>query len=157
MKNNFYLLTVLMLSILVALVVSGCAGGGKSGSLKSFLAKNVPSASFLPVAEDLAEALAVSYPPGRTSIYLKQSEEGDKLGPALETSLRKRGFTLAAETGPKILTAAYVLDRLDDGLWYSKLTVSSGLIIARIYRENGQNLEPDAATKTNFGEGAYGR
>ena len=138
------------LALLAAFIMGGCASGAnRLGGLESFMGAGFPEASMATVADHLAESLAEFYPPGHTSLYLKQTgHQGDTLGSVLESALRARGFTVTAEPTAKALTVAYVLDRLDSETWYTRLTVSSGLTLARTYRQVGQSLEPVATTKT---------
>ena len=127
MKPLLQKINVLTGLILVAslMLVSGCAlNSGRPGQFNSFLAGGCPAASISLVADQLAGSLAESYPPGHTSIYLKQTGVPlDNLGPAFEQALRSRGFTLVSEPSAKALTVTYVLDRLDDSTWYTRLTV----------------------------------
>ena len=156
-----YHLRLMMLCLALAVligVVSGCAANaGRAGGLNSFLAGGCPAAAVSQVADDLAASLAEVYPPGHTSLYLKQiGGHNDTLGPAFDQALRSRGFVMATEPGSRALTVAYVLDRVDEATWYSRLSLSSGLIIARTYRQNGEALEMMAATRTEPAGGAHG-
>jgi hypothetical protein len=138
------------LIIMLGLVSALAACGPKPRLSPSFWAEGAPAGAAALVAGDLAGSLAAAYPPGRTTIHLNQTDlEQDELGPALETALRARGFSLAPVDGGGILTVSYVLDRLaDENAWYVKLTVSDGLTLARVYQPEGDNLTPKAATRT---------
>lgn len=149
---------VLICLIMVVAFITGCAGGyGRAGKLNSFLAGGCPASAVSMVADDLASRLAESYPPGHTRIHLKQTgSHSDALGTAFEQALRSRGFAISAESGPKVLTVAYVMDRIDEATWYSRLSVSTGLIISRTYVQKGETLEMMAATKTGQPGGENG-
>jgi hypothetical protein len=102
------------------------------------------------VAEHLAETLAAAYPPGHTALFIEGSgSKHDELGPAIESSLRARGFTIMPDNGAPALTLAYVLDRLDDEIWYSRITLSDGLLLTRTWHLMGGSLEMEAATSRN--------
>ena len=132
---------------LLAVVLTAC--GPRASRSKSFLAEARPAGAAAAVAEDLAQSLATAYPPGYTVLFLSQiGLPQDELGPALETALRLRGFALAPDAGGEALTVAYVLDQVDEATWYSKLSISDGLIIARAYQAAQDYLEPAAATRT---------
>lgn len=157
MKNLRPMIVCLVL-VLLAGSVNGCAANaGRAGHLNSFLAGGCPPAAVAQVADDLAASLAEIYPPGHTSLYLKQTGgRHDTLGPAFDQALRSRGFVLAAAPSAKSLTVAYILDRVDETTWYSRLSLSSGLTIARTYQQNGETLEMMAATRTEAAGGAHG-
>ena len=146
--------------ILMALVLSsvvGCASRAhRLGS--SFWPEEFPAAAVPTVADHLADLMVANYPPGYTVLFLALSDNPkDELGPALETALRSRGFTLAPEKGGAALSIHYVLDRLDDETWYSRLTVSDGLSLTRTWRWAGDSLLMEAATKTGRTEKVDGQ
>ena len=129
------------------MALAGC--GPKLRLSESFLTEERPAGSAYIVAEDLALTLAAVYPPGHTSIFLSQTgSPHDELGPALETALRVRGFTLAPEAGGSTLTVAYVLDRFNDNTWFVKLAVSDGFTETRVYQTGEGGLEAQAAART---------
>jgi len=139
------------LCVLLLIALAGC--GPRLNLSESFLAEDRPAGSAAVVAEDLARTLAAVYPPGHTTLFLSQTgAPHDELGPALETALRVRGFTLApaAESAASCaaLTVTYVLDRLNENIWFAKLTVSDGLIETRVYQSGDGGLEPQAAART---------
>lgn len=144
----------LFLAMLTAVMILslGMAGGCSSRSGRfldgnSYLGEEYPVNSINTVAEHLAETLAASYPPGYTTLFLQRSDgQQDELGLAIESALRSRGFTLMPEKDDQALILVYVLDRLDEETWYSRLTVSDGLVLTRTWRLAGDNLEMEAAT-----------
>ena len=143
MSNSFRLCGLFSL----ILIVAGC--GPRFRLSESFLTEDCPAGSAAVVAEDLAQTLALDYPPGHTTIFLSQTgAPNDELGPALETALRAQGFTLVPETGDSALTVAYVLDRFKENFWFAKLTVSDGLIESRVYHLGDGGLEAQAITRT---------
>lgn len=150
---------ILVVALIMGLAVfSGCAASsGKTGRLNSFLGGGYPPSAVSLVADDLADALAGVFPPGHTSFHLKHTgTQSDPLGSALEQALRSRGFSINAESGSKALTVAYVLDRVDEETWYSRLSVSSGLTITRTYSQSGDTLVMMATTKTDHSGGGSG-
>jgi hypothetical protein len=144
------LFMVILTAVMLVSLGMACGCSFRSGRFlagNSYLGEEYPANSINTVAEHLAETLAASYPPGYTALFLKQSGgREDVLGPALESALRSRGFTLLPEPGEQTLTLVYVLDRLDEVFWYSKLTVSDGLALTRTWRAAGDDLEMEAAT-----------
>ena len=137
----------LLVTVLLFIALAGC--GSRLRLSESFLTTDRPAGSAAVVAEDLAITLAAVYPPGHTALFLSQTGVSqDELGPALEAALRVRGFTLAPRAGGSALTVTYVLDRLNDDLWFAKLAVSDGLIESRVYQSSEGGLEPQAATRT---------
>lgn len=150
------LILALSLVVLLMALASGCAGSKRLKS--SFWPENFPSEAVAGVAEHLADLMVANYPPGYTTFHLTQTGEAkDELGPALETALRSRGFTLAPEKGGQTLTVSYVLDRVDDAAWYSRITVSDGLSITRTWSWTGDALVMEAATKTGRVESTDGQ
>lgn len=132
---------------LLVAILTAC--GPKLNLSKSFLAEERPIGAATAVAEDLAQSLAAVYPPGHTTLFLSQTGlPQDELGPALETALRALGFALAPEAGGEAQTVTYVLDQVDDSTWYSKLSVSDGLTIARTYQAAQDQWAAAAATRT---------
>ena len=143
MRNTFRLCALFFL----ILIAAGC--GPRLRLSESFLTDDRPAGSAAVVAEDLAQTLAIDYPPGHTTIFLNQTgAQNDELGPALETALRTHGFVLAPEAGSPALTVAYVLDRFNESLWFAKMTVSDGLIESRVYHLGDGGLEAQALTRT---------
>jgi hypothetical protein len=151
------ILALLTAALLMALA-GGCAG---SKRLKdSFWPENFPAEAVAAVSEHLADLMAANYPPGYTNFYLAQTgDTKDELGPALETALRSRGFTLAPEKGGQALTVSYILDRVDDVTWYSRLSVSDGLSLTRTWSWSwaGDSLVMEAATRTGRLENTDGQ
>ena len=137
------ILCVAMLGVLV-----GCASrSGRFGADNSYLAEEYPAQALTTVAEHLADTISSIYPPGHTTFFLHQSNSPqDELGPAIETALRARGFTLVPEKDEQTLTLVYVLDRVDEEAWYSRLTISDGLVLTRTWCLVGDDLEMEAAT-----------
>ncbi len=82
------------------------------------------------------------HPPGRTTLHLKLADTRDGLGEKLDAALRSRGFILTADASTEAPAVAYVLDRLDDGHCYVRLTVAGGPTLTRAYQVKDNNLEP---------------
>ena len=136
------------LLLLVSLVmVGGCAS--RSHRLgASYCSEEFPAEAVSVVAEHLADIMVANYPPGYTSFFLAQTDNPkDELASVLEAALRSRGFALAAEKNGQVLTINYVLDRADDEVWYSRLSVSDGLSLTRTWRWTGDSLVMEAATR----------
>jgi hypothetical protein len=133
----------LMLMLALALTLGGCAHG-KGGFLTSYVAAGFSEEQENLIANDLAEVLAGRFPPGRTSFHLNIADSKDALGQKLDNALRSRGFTLAAEASDKAPAVAYVLDQLDEGHCYARLTVDGVLTLARGYKINSDSLEIQA-------------
>lgn len=144
MKRTF---TVILCLAMLA-VMAGCASrSGRFGADNSYLAEEYPAQALTTVAEHLADTISSIYPPGHTTFFLSQSlNPNDELGPAIETALRARGFTLVPEKDEQTLALVYVLDRVDEETWYSRLTISDGLALTRTWRLVGDGLEMEAAT-----------
>jgi hypothetical protein len=149
MKRIFFLLCIGLL------MAGGCASH-RSGV--SYWPEDFPSDAVAVVAEHLADMMTVNYPPGYTALHLAQTgDDRDELGPALETALRSRGFTLAPEEGGQALTVSYLLDRVDEATWYSRLAVSDGVRITRTWSWTENGLLMEAATKTGRVENTDGQ
>lgn len=138
--------TVILCLAMLA-VMTGCAfRSGRIGAGNSYLAEGYPAQALNTVAEHLADTLSSIYPPGHTTFHLQQSQNLNELSPAIETALRSRGFTLMPDKDDQALTLVYVLDRVDEETWYSRLTISDGLVLTRTWRLTGDELEMEAAT-----------
>ena len=158
-KSVFNLgLWAMMLALFLSPVISaGCASRSLK-PLNSFVADDYPATAVTTLADQTTLTLAAKYPPGHTIIYLNQSDNPkDELGVALEQALRAKGFSVVPENNENALTVAYVLDRIDEELWYLRLTVSDGLSIARTYRITENTVEMGAATMTGLVERANGQ
>jgi hypothetical protein len=144
-----------LLLCLGLLMVGGCASH-RSGA--SYWPEDFPTGAVTVVAEHLADMLAATYPPGYTALHLAQTgDDQDELGPALETALRSRGFTLAPEEGGQALPVSYLLDRVDEATWYSRLAVSDDVRITRTWSWTESGLVMEAATKTGRVENTDGQ
>lgn len=147
MKNARF--TALMVMVLSFCLFTGCAARSFKPS-NSFQAEGCPPAGIEVVANHLAGELAGLYPPGHTTLYLHQSADPkDTLGLAFDQALRSRGFIMAAEPRGQALTLAYVLDRIDQETWYTKLTISNGLTLTRTYQAQGDTLLIEGGARTN--------
>jgi hypothetical protein len=133
----------LSLMLILALALGGCAHG-KAGLLNSYVASGFSAEQESLIAEDLAGLLAGKFPPGRTSFHLNIAGSRDGLGQKLDDALRSRGFTLAAEVSGNAPTVAYVLDQLDEGHCYARLTVDGGPTFTRAYQVKDGRLEIQA-------------
>lgn len=141
--------TLLQIISAVLLVSALCAcSSGKTGAFKSYVASSFPASLEARIAEDLADELAGIYPPGHTSLHLALAGTSDNLGQSLEQSLRVRGFSIADSPGSGVKTVAYVLDKIEDSYWYTRLTVSGGLVVTRTYSLSGDVLEAQASART---------
>ncbi len=138
---------VLILNTIIFL--SGCLA--HSAKVGSYVAGDYPAASVELVAEDMADALAAAYPPGRVSIFIGGGESA--LGAAMDAALRSRGFTLAADELGANVTVTYVFDRLGGNMWYSRLSVSDGLTVTRTWRQSGENFIAEASARRGSANG----
>ena len=140
--------SICLLLLIGLFMISGCAS--RSARLgASYCSEEFPAEAVSAVAEHLADVMVANYPPGYTSFFLAQTENpNDELAPALETALRSRGFTLAAEKDGQALTINYVVDGAGDEVWYSRLAVSDGLSLTRTWLWTGDSLVMEAATRT---------
>ena len=121
--------------LLLALLLSGCAGRGLSGSFCGPLPSDT---AVVQVAQDAVSFLASSYPPGHTALFLMPAKAENAFAHALENGLRSRGFTLLMEDRKDALAVAYTLDELrDDAAWYLQLRLSDGKALARVYDAAG--------------------
>ena len=134
-------MTRLIPLLMLVLALAGCAHG-RGGLLNSYVATGFSAEQESVIAEDLANVLAEKFPPGRTTFHLKIAGTRDDLGEKLDAALRSRGFILAAEASAEAPAVAYVLDRLDEGHCYVRLTVAGGLTLTRAYQVQGDTLEP---------------
>ena len=140
---------ILMLMLIATLVtVGGCASrSGRLTTGSSYLGEAYPVNAINTVAEHLAETMTTIYPPGYTTFFLQpNASPQDELGSVIESALRARGFTLAPEQNDQAITLVYVLDRIDEETWYSRLAVSDGLVLTRTWHLTGDDLEMEAAT-----------
>ena len=155
MKNVRF--TALVLLALAFSLLTGCAARTFKPS-NSFQAEGCPPAGIEVVANHLSDELAGLYPPGHTTLYLHQSADPkDTLGPAFDQALRSRGFIMAAELRGQALTLAYVLDRIDQETWYTKLTISNGLTLTRTYQTKGDSFVIEGGARTNIMEPVDGQ
>jgi len=120
---------------MLAVCLSGCASRGPIGSFAGPLPEKSAVAA---IADDAAFILAGLYPPGHTTLRLLPAKNAENsFAVAFESSLRSRGFTLAA-TDSDALAVAYTLDVLEEKTaWYLHLRLSDGKVIARCYLANG--------------------
>jgi len=130
MKNIF-----LSLCFLIVLA-SGCVS---RGPINSFAGPLPEKSAVAAIADDAAFILAGLYPPGHTALRLLPAKNAENsFAVVFESSLRGKGFTLAA-TDSDTLAVAYTLDVLDEKTaWYLHLRLSDGKVIARCYLANGQ-------------------
>lgn len=121
---------------LLILLLSGCAGRGLPVSYCGPLPSDT---AVVRVAQDAASLLAVSYPPGHTSLYLLPAKKTDNaFALALENDLRARGFIIRAQAGKDAVSVAYTLDALrDESAWYLQLRLSDGRALSRSYDATG--------------------
>ncbi|MDL2260606.1 hypothetical protein LJB99_07060 [Deltaproteobacteria bacterium OttesenSCG-928-K17] len=94
----------------------------------------------------MADSLIEYFPPGHTSVFLNMAAEPDDFGPAFDSALRSRGFVIASEPSDQALTISYTLDQVDEITWYTRLSVSGGLVITRTYALIDGQLTEGAAT-----------
>lgn len=131
-------ITQVLLLALMAAVLAGCAGSS-SKNLASFTSDKFPVSSGQSVVNDVASRIHGVYPPGKTAIYLTGKDE---FGTALESNLREKGFTIAQEPGNGVLTVAWTVDELEDGLWYLVVNLSDGNRFTRVYNFDGLAISP---------------
>lgn len=142
-------LTVIVL-VLTLFAAGGCAA--RSGSMASFVTKNYPADQTTHLVDRLAGSLAEIFPPGHTSVFLNMAAEPDDFGPAFDSSLRSRGFVIASEPSGQALAVSYILDQIDEQTWYTRLSVSGGLVITRTYVLIDGQLSEGAATRMAGGD-----
>ncbi len=101
------------------------------------------------LAEHASELLAAEYPPGHTMLSLTSRPSGD-FTQALETSLRGRGFSLAAEDTPGGLAVNVVMEPVAEGeLWYLHLKSGDGFSVGQVYTLTLEGFVPvGAMTRT---------
>lgn len=128
---------ILVLSLALTLT-AGCAGSGRK--LKSYTASSFPVISSHVMVQDVVERVFSAYPPGQTAIFL--AGQGD-FALSLEEALRNRGYSIMPESGDGVMTVAWTVDRLDEeNDWYLIVNLSDGYRFSRVYRDNGQTLDP---------------
>ena len=96
--------------LLLALLLSGCAGRGLSGSFCGPLPSDT---AVVQVAQDAVSFLASSYPPGHTALFLMPAKAENAFAHALENGLRSRGPLLekaANKAGAAYDKAAHALN-----------------------------------------------
>ena len=132
--------------VMVATLVSGCAGLGLDGfGTSGLVASTAPTEMTGPaasaVAGDLVPRLAEQLGQGKATIVLKP--DSSVFGSALETSLRTWGFAVTTDNAVKDQNAvhlAYILAPVD-GQILARLTTGS-LEIGRIYATTGSGATP---------------
>lgn len=133
----------LLLLLIVCLMCSGCVA--HQTGYKSYVAPDMPMFDMESSSADIAKALIVAYPPGRTMLDLGVGNDA-VFGQALENALRGQGFKLGNDAVALKLT--YRLDRLfDEAACYLTVNLSDGWIYSRTYMVNGNAAEPVAALK----------
>jgi hypothetical protein len=103
----------------------------------------------------MADSLSDIFPPGHTTLFIEAAspDSGENaLGAAFDQYLRARGFVIAPEPSEQALTVAYALDQVDEKTWYTRLSVSDGLVLARTYLLTGEKLTAGAAAMKAGGE-----
>lgn len=133
----------LSLLLILALIMGGCAHG-RAGLGHSYVASGFSDEQASVVADDLADLLAGRFPPGRTSFHLKIAAPHDGLGQKLDSAFRSRGFSLSDEDSADAPVVAYILDQLDEGHCYARLTVAGGPTLTRAYLVRDGLLEVQA-------------
>lgn len=146
-SQKFLALCVLILSLAV---VGGCAD--RSGNMASFVTKTYPTDQASLLADRMADNLIEFFPPGHTSVFLNMAVEPDDFGPTFDSALRSRGFVIASEPSDQALTLSYTLDQVDELTWYTRLSVSGGLVITRTYVLIDGQLTEGAATMLAGGD-----
>ena len=150
MTRPLMIISFLLLALMA--VAPGCAR--KVPLSPSYQAEGCSPAWVEMLAEHLGDELAVVFPPGHTTLFLRQAEKPeDAFGPALDQSLRSRGFTLEADADEDALTLVYVLDRIEPEVWYTKLAFSNGMTLTRLYRAKGETLLIEGGAR-NSGTGS---
>jgi hypothetical protein len=125
-----------LILLMLAVFLSGCATHGPIGSFAGPLPERMAVTA---IADDAAFILAGLYPPGHTTLRLLPAKDAENsFALAFESSLRAKGFTLAAPDSPDALDTAYTLDMLEEKTaWYLHLRLSDGKMIARCYLASG--------------------
>lgn len=133
------MMRLFILSLVLTLALTaGCAGSRRN--LKSYTADSFPVISSHNLVQDVVERIFSAYPPGQTGLFL--AGKGD-FALSLEEALRNKGYSLMPEPGAGTMAVAWTVDRLDeDGLWYLIVNLSDGYRFSRVYRDNGQALDP---------------
>ena len=128
-----------LILLLLAVCLSGCAA---HGPINSFAGPLPEKSAVAAIADDAATILAGLYPPGHTALRVLAARDAENgFAVAFESSLRARGFTLAAPDSDA-LALSYTLDVLEQKTaWYLHLRLSypngGGRVIARCYLANG--------------------
>ncbi|MDD4616142.1 MAG: conjugal transfer protein TrbH [Alphaproteobacteria bacterium] len=138
--------------VLLALILAGLVGCAKNYG--SFIdAKSSPPDISETLAEGAAKEIAALYPPARTHIKFEQKTP-DKFGLELLSSLRSKGFAVAAQNAPatedsdttsyQSLSLRYVLDATDKNS-YRVMIFLGNQTIARAYVVKDNALAPAGA------------
>ena len=127
-------------------ILPGSSDSWRGGAqMKSWVSKDFPEEFAQRIASDIVERLKSGYPPGQTSLHLTVhlSAGGDgALAQTVEDLLRASGFTILPEPSDKAVTVSWRVDRLDEGVWYLTVQLSSGYRFARAYTLDGSGLRP---------------
>jgi hypothetical protein len=118
----------------------GCVAARRGGP-QSFTSEAFAVWSGSAVLEDVVERIYATYPPGRTALFLAGA---DDFAQALESALRKRGYSLAPEATAGVLSLTWRVDRLADGAWFLIVRLSDGYCFSRVYQNHGQAVTPAA-------------
>lgn len=132
----------LLQGMLVCLVVafSGCA------HVPDYFAGASPNA-LTGLAEHAADLLAEEYPPGHTTLDLTSRPSGE-FAESLETSLRRRGFSLAAAGSghPGLLAVDTVMEPVGEGdTWYLHIRAADGFSVGQVFRLTEGGFAPQGA------------
>lgn len=150
LKNHLMKPLIISVFLLTLIIAGGCAG--RSGSMASFVTKTYPADQAVHLADRMADSLVEIFPPGHTSVFLNMATEPDDFGPAFDSALRSRGFVIVSEPSDQALTLSYTLDQVDELTWYTRLSVSGGLVITRTYVLIDGQLAEGAATRMAGGD-----
>ena len=129
-------------SVLLCCVVafSGCA------HVPEVFAPASPNA-LTGLAEHASDLLAAEYPPGHTTLDLTSRPSGE-FAESLETSLRRRGFSLAAADSrhPGSLAVNTVMEPVGEGdSWYLHIRAVDGFSVGQVFRLTDDGFVPQGA------------
>jgi len=135
-----------MFTIVLMMILTGCASGIRKDVSSSFIAQAIPAGQQSSLALEAAQRLTMLYPPAKTRLEARPAG-ADTFGQTLILTLREQGYAVVeanektARKSPPVsgLLLRYVLDRAGDTDLY-QLTVFVGhQSITRPYLlENGE-------------------
>ena len=91
--------------------LGGCAARHPDGS---FVSDDPDMPFFISIAREATELIAQTYPPGHSTLFVRQADKRDFFYVVFERQLRAKGFAMPSVQTIEAITVTYTIDRLLD-------------------------------------------